>query len=69
MLRGRYMIARFHIGRPYVYKALRIPSKLTDDDLEQIKSGLRNAMDWPVTQGILRKMKACIPIQFAFCSQ
>ncbi|KAJ5622638.1 transcriptional regulator family: Fungal Specific TF [Penicillium herquei] len=69
MLRGRYMIAQFHIGRPYLYKALRIPNKLTDDDIEQIKSGLRNAMDWPITQGIFRKMKSCIPIKFAFCSQ
>lgn len=69
MLRGRHMIAQFHIGRPYLYKALRIPNLLTDDDLEQIKSGLRNAMNWPVTQGIFRKMKSCIPIKFAFCSQ
>ncbi|KAJ5671356.1 hypothetical protein N7507_000483 [Penicillium longicatenatum] len=69
MLRGRYMIAQFHIGRPYLYKALRIPNKLTDDDIEQIKSGLRHAMDWPVTQGIFRKMRSCIPIKFAFCSQ
>ncbi|KAJ5099775.1 hypothetical protein N7532_006776 [Penicillium argentinense] len=69
MLRGRHMIAQFHIGRPYLYKALRTPNLLTDDDLEQIKSGLRNAMDWPVTQGIFRKMKSCIPIKFAFCSQ
>ena len=69
MLRGRHMIAQFHIGRPYLYKALRIPDLLTEDDLEQIKSGLQNAMDWPVTQGIFRKMKSCIPIKFAFCSQ
>ncbi|OQD74291.1 hypothetical protein PENDEC_c011G06209 [Penicillium decumbens] len=69
MLRGRYMIAKFHIGRPYLYKALLIPNQLTDDDLEQIKTGLQNAMDWPVIQGIFRKMKSCIPIKFAFCSQ
>lgn len=69
MLRGRYMIAKFHIGRPYLYKALRIPELLTDEDIAQIKSGLQNAMDWPVTQGIFRKMKSCIPIKFAFCSQ
>ncbi|KAJ5256565.1 transcriptional regulator family: Fungal Specific TF [Penicillium angulare] len=69
MLRGRYMIAQFHIGRPYLYKALLIPNKLTEDDIEQIKSGLCNAMDWPITQGIFRKMKSCIPIKFAFCSQ
>ncbi|KAJ5908445.1 hypothetical protein N7495_001127 [Penicillium taxi] len=69
MLHGRHMIAQFHIGRPYLYKALRIPEKLTDDDLEQIKSGLRNAMDWPVIQGIFQDMKSCIPIKFAFCSQ
>ena len=69
MLRARHMIAQFHIGRPYMYKALRIPSKLTAHDFEQIKGGLQNAMDWPVTQGIFRKMKSCIPIKFAFCSQ
>ncbi|TQB69499.1 hypothetical protein MPDQ_001816 [Monascus purpureus] len=69
MLRGRYKIAKFHIGRPYIYKALRTPSALTEYDLEQVKSGLRNAMDWPIIQGVFRKMKSCIPIKFAFCSQ
>ncbi|KAJ5360668.1 hypothetical protein N7517_009859 [Penicillium concentricum] len=69
MLKGRHMIARFHIGRPYIYKALRIPHLLTDEDFVQVRSGLQNAMDWPITQGIFRKMKSCIPIKFAFCSQ
>ncbi|OQE92640.1 hypothetical protein PENNAL_c0007G02640 [Penicillium nalgiovense] len=69
MLKGRHMIARFHIGRPYLYKALRIPHLLTDEDFVQVRSGLQNAMDWPITQGIFRKMKSCIPIRFAFCSQ
>ncbi|OJJ59978.1 hypothetical protein ASPSYDRAFT_915353 [Aspergillus sydowii CBS 593.65] len=69
MLRGRFMIAKFHIGRPYLYKALRIPSLLTDDELEQVRSGLQNAMDWPIILGIFRDMKSCIPIKFAFCSQ
>ncbi|KAI9040224.1 putative C6 finger domain protein [Aspergillus affinis] len=69
MLRGRYKIAKFHIGRPYLYKALRIPGSLSDEDLDQMRSGLRNAMDWPVVGGIFRAMKSCIPIKFAFCSQ
>ncbi|KAL4810911.1 hypothetical protein BDV18DRAFT_128236 [Aspergillus unguis] len=69
MLRGRYMIAKFHIGRPYLYKALRIPSLLTEDDLDQIRSCLQNAMNWPIILGIFRDMKSCIPIKFAFCSQ
>ncbi|KAL4985202.1 hypothetical protein BDW68DRAFT_147966 [Aspergillus falconensis] len=69
MLRGRYMIAKFHIGRPYLYKALRIPSLLTEDDLEQVRRGLQNAMDWPIIHGIFCDMKSCIPIKFAFCSQ
>lgn len=69
MLRGRYKIAKFHIGRPYLYKAFRIPSSLTEDDLEQVRSGLRNAMDWPIIQGIFGRMKSCVPIKFAFCSQ
>ncbi|KAL2219854.1 putative C6 finger domain protein [Thermoascus aurantiacus ATCC 26904] len=69
MLRGRYKIAKFHIGRPYLYKALRAPDSLTNDDLEQVKSGLQNAMDWPIVKGVFRVMKSCIPIKFAFCSQ
>ncbi|OJJ48863.1 hypothetical protein ASPZODRAFT_60389 [Penicilliopsis zonata CBS 506.65] len=69
MLRGRYTIGKFHIGRPYLYKALHAPDVLTDHDLDQVRSGLRAAMDWPITQGIFRSMKSCIPIKFAFCSQ
>ncbi|KAL5334486.1 hypothetical protein BJX70DRAFT_378197 [Aspergillus crustosus] len=69
MLRGRYMIAKFHIGRPYLYKALRIPSKLSEDDFDQVRAGLQNAMNWPIILGIFRDMKSCIPIKFAFCSQ
>ncbi|THC94342.1 hypothetical protein EYZ11_006181 [Aspergillus tanneri] len=64
MLRGRYKIAKFHIGRPYLYKALRTPASLTEEDLEQMRSGLRNAMDWPVVGGIFRAMRSCIPIRF-----
>ncbi|KAE8382046.1 hypothetical protein BDV26DRAFT_37492 [Aspergillus bertholletiae] len=69
MLRGRFKIAKFHIGRPYLYKALRIPASLSEEDLEQIRSGLQNAMNWPVVGGIFQNMKSCIPIKFAFCSQ
>lgn len=70
LLRARFRIAKFHMGRPYIYKALTLPPhRLTDDDLEQVRSGLRYAMDWPVIQGVFRRMKSCIPIKFAFCSQ
>lgn len=70
LLRARFRIAKFHMGRPYIYKALAVPpNRLTDDDLEQVRSGLRYAMDWPVIQGVFRRMKSCIPIKFAFCSQ
>uniref|UniRef100_A0A093UKU9 Sterol uptake control protein 2 n=1 Tax=Talaromyces marneffei PM1 TaxID=1077442 RepID=A0A093UKU9_TALMA len=69
MLRARYRICKFHIGRPYLYKALRTPNLLTDEDYEQIRSGLRFAMDWPMIRGVFRLMRSCIPIRFAFCSQ
>ncbi|PCH00765.1 Hypothetical protein PENO1_046240 [Penicillium occitanis (nom. inval.)] len=69
MLRARYRICKFHIGRPYLYKALRTPALLTDEDYEQIRSGLRFAMDWPMIRGVFRLMRSCIPIRFAFCSQ
>ncbi|OKL64275.1 hypothetical protein UA08_00234 [Talaromyces atroroseus] len=69
MLRARYRICKFHIGRPYLYKALRAPSLLTSEDLEQVSSGLKYAMNWPMIRGVFRRMKSCIPIKFAFCSQ
>lgn len=69
MLLGRYKIAKFHIGRPYLYKAMRIPDALSPHDIEQVRSGLKNAMDWPVVGGIFRRMQTCMPIPFAFCSQ
>ncbi|EED18183.1 C6 finger domain protein, putative [Talaromyces stipitatus ATCC 10500] len=69
MLRARYRICKFHIGRPYLYKALRTPNLLTEDDFEQIRSGLRFAMDWPMIRGVFRQMRSCVPIRFAFCSQ
>jgi hypothetical protein len=69
MLQARYRICKFHIGRPYLYKALRAPTLLTEEDLEQIRSGLKYAMDWPMVRGVFQQMKSCIPIKFAFCSQ
>ncbi|KAH8702506.1 putative C6 finger domain protein [Talaromyces proteolyticus] len=69
MLQARYKICKFHIGRPYLYKALRAPGLLTEEDLEQIRSGLKYAMDWPMVRGVFQRMKSCIPIKFAFCSQ
>jgi hypothetical protein len=69
MLRARFRIAKFHIGRPYLYKALRMPGSLTEEDFEQIRSGLKYAMDWPIIRGVFCRMKSCIPIKFAFCSQ
>ncbi|KAL4940758.1 hypothetical protein BDV06DRAFT_15640 [Aspergillus oleicola] len=69
MLKGRFITAKFHIGRPYLYKALRIPHLLSEDDFAQIRSGLQNAMDWPIALGLFRDMRSCVPIKFAFCSQ
>lgn len=69
MLRGRYRIAKFHIGRPYLYKALSKPESLTEHDIEQVRSGLKYAMDWPIARGLCRQMMSCVPIRFSFCSQ
>lgn len=69
LLRARYRIAKFHIGRPYLYKALCKPDALTEHDLEQVRSGLKYAMDWPIAGGLARRMMSCMPIRFAFCSQ
>jgi len=68
MLRGRYRIAKFHLGRPFLYKVLHAPATATEDDLNACHDGLANAMNWPQIQGVCKKMKSCMPLKAGLCS-
>ncbi|KUJ24011.1 C6 finger domain protein [Mollisia scopiformis] len=69
ILYTRYKVAKFHLGRPFLYKALHNPSSLGDDDLQACHSSLIAGMDWPHTSDICRDMPSLQPLKFATCSQ
>ncbi|KAF2762860.1 putative C6 finger domain protein [Pseudovirgaria hyperparasitica] len=69
ILRSRYRIAKFHIGRPFLCKVLQSPSTATQRDLEACASAFEAAMWWPAVQGICQLMKSFSPLKFAFSCQ
>ncbi|KAF2477145.1 uncharacterized protein BDR25DRAFT_276870 [Lindgomyces ingoldianus] len=69
MLRSRYLVAKFHIGRPFLYKALHAPGHMNDDEYREIQEGLRDGMYWPTTMGLCRQMKSALPLKFGWCCQ
>ncbi|KAF2812313.1 uncharacterized protein BDZ99DRAFT_558199 [Mytilinidion resinicola] len=69
MLKGRYLVAKFHASRPFLYKALHSPNLATDGDLWVVQDGLKAAMHWPATIGLCRQMRSSQPLKFGWCSQ
>jgi hypothetical protein len=69
LLRSRNQVLRFHLGRPYLYKALHNPAKLSDYDLEACRATWLAAMNWPMVTGICKKMKSCMLLKFGWSSQ
>jgi len=69
MLRSRYLVAKFHIGRPFLYKALHAPAYTSEGDYHEIQQGLKGGMYWPTTMGLCTQMKSALPLKFGWCSQ
>lgn len=69
MLRSRYLVAKFHIGRPFLYKALHAPGHTTDSEYREVQEGLRGGMFWPTTMGLCTRMQSALPLKFGWCSQ
>lgn len=69
MLRSRYLVAKFHIGRPFLYKALHAPGSMTDTEYGEIREGLKAGMYWPTTMGLCTQMMSALPLKFGWCSQ
>lgn len=69
MLRSRYLVAKFHIGRPFLYKALHAPAHTTDSEYLEIRKGLEGGMYWPTTMGLCTQMQSALPLKFGWCSQ
>ncbi|KAF2824807.1 hypothetical protein CC86DRAFT_407957 [Ophiobolus disseminans] len=69
MLRSRYLVAKFHIGRPFLYKALHAPAFTNDAEYNEVREGLRGGMFWPTTMGLCAQMLSALPLKFGWCCQ
>lgn len=69
MLRCRYLVAKFHIGRPFLYKALHAPGFTNDAEYNEVRKGLRGGMYWPTTMGLCAQMLSALPLKFGWCCQ
>ncbi|KAF1842981.1 C6 zinc finger domain-containing protein [Cucurbitaria berberidis CBS 394.84] len=69
MLRSRYLVAKFHIGRPFLYKALHAPAYTNDAEYNEVREGLRGGMYWPTTMGLCTQMLSALPLKFGWCCQ
>ncbi|KAF2030679.1 hypothetical protein EK21DRAFT_111769 [Setomelanomma holmii] len=69
MLRSRYLVAKFHIGRPFLYKALHAPGYTNDAEYNEVREGLRGGMLWPTTMGLCTQMLSALPLKFGWCCQ
>lgn len=69
LLVTRYTVARYHIGRPFMLKAIRAPSEITENDLDICSKTMKSAMEWPMAQGVCRKLKTMMPVKYFACVQ
>lgn len=68
LLRNRYLGAKFHIGRPFLYKALHAPLYTSESEYDEIRQGLRGAMYWPLFMGLCSQLRSALPMKFGFSS-
>lgn len=69
LLQARYRISNFHLGRPFLYKALLHPSLVGENDLKMCSKALQFAMDWPLIWDVCASMKNFMPLGYFVCGQ
>lgn len=67
LLQTRYRSAIYHVGRPFLYKALASPSSISDQELEFCSEALQTASDWPIATGSCQKMNSFSPLKYFVC--
>ncbi|EFW98986.1 c6 zinc finger domain containing protein [Grosmannia clavigera kw1407] len=68
-LRARYYIARYHLRRPLLHRALHHPNWMTRDDFDKCRDAIVCAVDWlTVIQPALLAMD-CLHLKFFVCTQ
>jgi hypothetical protein len=69
LLRTRYTIACYHIGRPFMLKAIRSPMEVTDSDISICSQTIPSALVWPLAEHMCRKLKTLMPVKYFACAQ
>lgn len=64
LLQTRYRSAVYHLGRPFLYKALANPSLVADQELSFCSEALQTASDWPIATGTCQKMSSFSPLKY-----
>lgn len=64
LLQMRYRVSIFHLGRPFLHKALQNPSSVNDTELKLCSEALQYAMDWHLTLDVCARMKSFAPLKY-----
>lgn len=64
LLKTRYHVGIFHLGRPFLYKAIHHPSLITEADLKICSDALSFAMNWPLAMEPCSTMPSFMPLRF-----
>ncbi|KAL4863336.1 hypothetical protein BDV12DRAFT_177579 [Aspergillus spectabilis] len=68
-LRFRYIIAKFHFGRPLLHKILSRPNDATEAELRRCTEVFDQVFQWEPIIRVIAVMKSCMPLKFQICSQ
>ncbi|GIZ36903.1 hypothetical protein CKM354_000036900 [Cercospora kikuchii] len=69
MLQTRYWVSMYHIGRPFLYKAITNPAELTFKDLEICQRSMSAAVAWFAAYRRSLTMRSYTHLIFFVCSQ
>ncbi|ETI28397.1 hypothetical protein G647_00846 [Cladophialophora carrionii CBS 160.54] len=69
LLQMRYRVSIFHLGRPFLYKAIHNPAAVSDAELKLCAEALEYAMDWHMTLPVCSSMKNFAPLKYFCCGQ
>ncbi|CZS81231.1 unnamed protein product [Fusarium graminearum] len=68
-LHARYFVARYHIGRPLLHRALERPSSLTEGHLRKCRDAINAVLSWSSVIQVTDSMRSCNPLKFFVCCQ
>ncbi|KIW35340.1 uncharacterized protein PV07_02041 [Cladophialophora immunda] len=69
LLQMRYRVSIFHLGRPFLYKAIQNPASVNDTELRLCAEALEYAMDWHMTLDVCARMQNFEPLKYFACGQ